>query len=61
MTENFKNDFLGWAEKCVRITDKLTGQTVPFCPNAPQRRVLAIRDEQRRAGKPIRIILLKAR
>ncbi|MBD5221695.1 MAG: hypothetical protein HDS70_04920 [Bacteroidales bacterium] len=61
MTENFKNDFLGWAEKCVRITDKLTGQTVPFRPNAPQRRVLAIMEEQRRAGKPIRIILLKAR
>lgn len=54
-------DFPRWCEECVRITDKLTGATVPFLLNAPQRRVAGIMERQRRSGKPIRLIMLKAR
>lgn len=59
--KNYQDDFLGWAGDCVRITDKLTGKSVPFTPNAPQRRVIALLEEQRIKGLPIRMILLKAR
>lgn len=53
--------FEAWAERCVTITDKITGLPVPFRLNAPQRRLLGIMEEQRRNGQPVRIILLKAR
>lgn len=43
------------------ITDKLSGRGVPFRLNAAQRRVARIMEGQRRAGKPVRIIMLKAR
>ena len=59
--KDYLENFELWAEECVHITDKLTGREVPFRLNAPQRRVLSILEEQRRAGKPIRIIMLKAR
>ena len=55
------NDFELWCKECVTITDKLTGAAVPFVLNAPQRRLARAMEEQRRAGQPIRIILLKAR
>ena len=57
----FRHDFEYWAATCVRIRHKLTGQMVPFVLNRPQRRVLGIIEEQRKAGKPLRLIMLKAR
>jgi len=45
----------------VRISDKLTGREVPLELNGPQRRVAAEMERMRTSGKPIRIILLKAR
>ena len=54
-------DFEFWAWRCVRIRHKLTGRDVPFVLNRPQRRVLAVLEEQRLAGQPIRGIILKAR
>lgn len=57
----YSENFEAWCADCVMIHDKLTGQSVPFRLNAPQRRVAAIMETQRRAGKPIRIIMLKAR
>lgn len=57
----YYEDFELWCRECVRITDKLTGLPVPFNLNAPQRRVLAIMEEQRKAGRPVRLIMLKAR
>lgn len=54
-------DFEFWCARCVTIRDKLSGQAVPFRLNRPQRRLLAVMEEQRAAGKPIRVILLKAR
>ncbi len=34
-----REDFAYWAERCVRIKDKMSGRMVPFRLNAPQRRV----------------------
>lgn len=45
---------------CFRIKYK-TGGTGPFLLNYAQRRLLSVMEEMRLAGKPIRIILLKAR
>ncbi|MCM1320093.1 MAG: hypothetical protein NC217_06885 [Muribaculaceae bacterium] len=55
------DNFSQWCRECVTITDKLTGAPVPFVLNAPQRRLAEAMERQRRAGQPIRIILLKAR
>lgn len=54
-------DFEFWAVMCVRIKDKMSGRMVPFRLNAAQRRVTAVLEGERLAGKPIRMIMLKAR
>ena len=54
-------DFEYWCWRCVKITDKMTGMLIPFVLNRPQRRLLGEMERQRRAGQPVRIILLKAR
>jgi hypothetical protein len=56
-----RHDFEFWCWRCVKITDKMSGQLIPFVLNRPQRRLLAEMEQQRLAGQPIRIILLKAR
>ena len=55
------DDFEFWCARCVTIKDKQSGRNVPFVLNRPQRRLLAVMEEQRVAGKPVRVILLKAR
>jgi len=55
------DDFALWAAYAVKIRDKRTGALVPFVLNRPQRRVAAMLDGMRRAGKPMRLIMLKAR
>lgn len=57
----FRHDFEFWAARCVKIIHKVTKASVPFILNRPQRRLLATLEEQRRAGVPIRVIILKAR
>lgn len=59
--ERCRRDFVYWAEACVRIKDKMSGRMVPFRLNAPQRRVAALLERERAAGRPIRMIMLKAR
>ena len=54
-------DFEFWCARCVTIKDKMHSVCVPFKLNRPQRRMLKVMEEQRVAGKPIRVILLKAR
>lgn len=54
-------DFEYWAAKCVVIKDKTSGADIAFVPNAPQRRVIAALEEDRTAGRPLRMIILKAR
>lgn len=56
-----RHDFEYWCWRCVKITDKMTGRLIPFVLNRPQRRLLGEMERQRLDGKPIRIILLKAR
>lgn len=55
------DDFEYWCVRCATIKDKNTSRNVPLVLNRPQRRLLAVMEEQRTAGKPVRIILLKAR
>ena len=59
--ERCKTDFIYWAARAVTIRDKRTGRTVPFILNRAQRRVLNILEDMRRANRPIRVIMLKAR
>lgn len=56
-----RHDFEYWAAKCVRIKHKKSGRLVPFILNAPQRRVLSVFESMRLSGRPIRLIMLKAR
>ena len=56
-----RHDFEFWCWRCVKITDKMTGQLIPFTLNRPQRKLLGEMERQRLAKKPVRIILLKAR
>ena len=57
----FRHDFEYWAARCATIRDKLSGADVRLRLNAGQRKVLAALEKQRRAGRPMRIIILKAR
>lgn len=59
--EKCRDDFEYWAVNAVRIRDKLTGRNIPFRLNRAQRHLLGVMEEMRRSGRPIRIILLKAR
>jgi len=56
-----KYDFEFWGLTCVIITDKISKLLIPFILRKPQRKVLEKLEQLRRAGVPIRIILLKAR
>lgn len=56
-----RHDFEYWCVECVRIKHKELGGRRPFVLNRPQRRVLTVLESDRLAGRPIRLILLKAR
>ena len=55
------HDFEYWCAKCIVINHKTLGRDVPFILNAPQRRVAKVLEADRLAGRPIRLLLLKAR
>lgn len=55
------HDFEYWCARCITIKDKLSARAVPFVLNRPQRRVAAMLEEDRLAGRPLRLIMLKAR
>ena len=55
------HDFPYWAYLYVRIKPKGGGEDVPLRLNRPQRMLIDAFERQRLAGKPIRLILLKAR
>ena len=57
----FRYDFPFWAVSCVVITDKMTSADIPFRLNRPQRRLVGLLEAERRAGRPLRLIMLKAR
>lgn len=55
-------DFPFWAYKCIKIKLKEGGGLdIPFLLNAPQRKLIGEFEKMREEGKPIRIILVKAR
>ncbi|MDE6286691.1 MAG: hypothetical protein K2L99_06835, partial [Muribaculaceae bacterium] len=56
-----RHDFEYWCARCVTIKHKTTGCMVPFVLNAPQRRLAALLETDRRARRPMRVIMLKAR
>lgn len=56
-----KYDFPFWAAMFVYIKRKGGGSDVLFRLNKPQRRLIQRLEKMRKAGKPIRLILLKAR
>lgn len=56
-----RHDFEYWCARCVTIKHKTTGCMVPFVLNAPQRRLAALLEADRRARRPMRVIMLKAR
>jgi hypothetical protein len=56
-----KHDFCFWAYSFAVIKPKKGGDDIPFRLNRPQRRLVEKLERQRLAGKPIRLILLKAR
>ena len=57
----YKHDFPFWAATLVWIHNKDAGSDVLFHLRYPQRILVSRFEEKRRAGKPIRLILLKAR
>lgn len=56
-----KHDFPFWAATFVYIKNKGGGEDVLFRLTRPQRRFIARLEKRRKANKPIRIVLLKAR
>lgn len=56
-----RHDFEFWAWRCVKIRHKVSGELVAFELNSAQRRVVGYLEEDRLAGRPMRLILLKAR
>lgn len=54
-------DFEFWCARCVTVKDKASGRDMRMILNAAQRRLARIMETDRRAGRPVRIILLKAR
>lgn len=56
-----RHDFEYWAATCVTIKHKTEGCDTRLRLNRAQRRVLAVLESDRTAGRPIRMIVLKAR
>ena len=56
-----RHDFAFWAASLVKIQNKSAGENVLFRLRYPQRLLVERFEKARLAGKPIRIILLKAR
>ena len=56
-----RHDFCYWAWRYVRIKPKDGGDDIPFTLNRPQRRLVTHFEKARLEGKPIRVIVLKAR
>lgn len=58
-------DFYFWAYAFVRIKPKETaegsGDDIPFLLNRQQRRLVMLYEKQRKAGRPIRVVLAKSR
>ena len=56
-----RHDFCFWAATCCHIKEKKSGKMTLFNINYPQRKTLTELERMRLDGKPIRMIILKAR
>ena len=56
-----RHDFFYWAWRYVRIKPKDGGDDIPFTLNRPQRRLVETFERARHEGRPIRVVVLKAR
>lgn len=56
-----RHDFEYWCARCATVKDKESPRLVKLILNRGQRRVVKALEKQRRAGEPMRIIILKAR
>lgn len=54
-------DFPFWAFKCIKIKNKEGAEDLPFLLNGPQRKLIGEFEKMREEGRPIRIVLVKAR
>ncbi len=59
--ERLSEDFAYWALRCAKIKHKTLGTYEPFRLNGAQRKVVEVLERQRRAGRPMRVIVLKSR
>ena len=59
--KRLKHDFEFWAATCATIFNKETRQPVKFTLRRPQRKLLGRLEAMRLAGKPIRVVICKAR
>lgn len=59
--ERCGRDFEYWAARCCYVKNKGGGPDIHFILNQPQRKLVRELEKMRTAGKPIRLILLKAR
>lgn len=60
LAQRCRQDPLWFFESFLKIQDNL-GRVVPFKPRYSQRRVIQVIQDLRRQGKPVRLIILKAR
>lgn len=56
-----RHDFEYWCISCVTIKPKKSYTRIPFCLNRAQRKVFAELERDRLLGRPMRLIILKAR
>ncbi len=56
-----RHDFEYWCVRCVKIKHKTRDEDTPLVLNAAQRDVVDALERQRAAGRPLRLIVLKAR
>lgn len=57
----YRYDFEYWAATRATIKHKTSRRLVGFHLNRPQRKLLRVMEQMRRRGRPVRVILLKAR
>lgn len=60
LAERLRSDFPWYSQHCLKITDT-RAQSVPFVLKPAQLRIDAMLEQQRAAGKPMRLIVPKAR
>ena len=61
MLMRFRYDFEYWCACCVKIMNKKTHRMDSFVLNRAQRKFLGVLERQRCSGRPVRVIVLKAR